>query len=636
MKKFSSLPSLNKFFFQLLLLGVILLGVVATNTAVSANEPYTVRIEGSPSEEITEQLQRISQLVILEERPPSTLIGLRRRADNDLADLLKVLHSYGYLAAQVQVQFDTSKKPLDLTITITPGELFTLDSVKILPAEGADTEGADTEGAGTEGADCNTAALDSLSAELLPFPYGKTALPAEILAAEAKMLGILADRGFPFATISKRDAVADSAKLSLNLVYFISTGPEALFGPTTITGNKQVKEELIRKKIAWCEGSRFNAQALVKTQQALEGLALFITTEISFADHVEEDNSLPLTIHVVEGKMRTIGAGISYMNDPGFKVHQVWQRFGINGAWQHRNIRGIGEKLSLETNIGWKYYDGLVRYVQPEFFRPREDLIWLAEATHDTTTGYTESYLAISGTLERKVSKSMRFSYGLMFKRLISSHFEQSDECENKGRFTLVKVPLQLHWSSATNLLDPVDGHAVALKSIPSCQVIPPHFTYWINTLAYSFYKPLRSDDSVVLAVKATAGSIWGARRRTIPAPERFYAGSDTLLRGYRYKSVSPLGRHHRPVGGLSMFVLSTELRLRPKERLGWVFFYEVGNVYEEVWPKFRGTQLQSAGIGLRYPTPIGPIRADLAFPLNRRHKIDSAFQLYFSIGQTF
>lgn len=623
MNKFASITALNKFFFVLLLLGFF------ANTAALANEPYTVRIEGSPSEAITAQLQRTSQLVILEERPPSTLIGLRRRADNDLADLLKVLHSYGYLAAQVQVQFDTSKKPLDLTIAITPGELFTLDSVKILPAEGND-------GASNNVANCQAAALEGLSAELLPFPYGKTALPAEILAAEAKMLGMLADKGFPFATISKRDAVADNTKLSLNLVYFISTGPQALFGPTTITGNKHVKEELIRKKIAWSEGARFNAQALVKTQQALEGLALFITTEISFDDHVEEDNSLPLTIHVVEGKMRTIGAGISYMNDPGFKVHQVWQRFGINGAWQHRNIRGIGEKLSIETNIGWKYYDGLVRYVQPEFFRPREDLIWLAEATHDTTTGYTESYLAVSGTLERKVSKSMRFSYGLMFKRLISSHSEPSEQSENKGRFTLVKMPLQLHWSSATNLLDPVDGQAVALKSIPSCQVIPPHFTYWINTLAYSFYKPLRSDDSVVLAVKATAGSIWGAKRRTIPAPERFYAGSDTLLRGYRYKSVSPLGRHHRPVGGLSMFVLSTELRLRPKERLGWVFFYEVGNVYKEVWPTFSGKQLQSAGIGLRYPTPIGPIRADLAFPLNRRHKIDSAFQLYFSIGQTF
>lgn len=219
-----------------------------------------------------------------------------------------------------------------------------------------------------------------------------------------------------------------------------------------------------------------------------------------------------------------------------------------------------------------------------------------------------------------------------MFKGLISSHADAGGD----GHFLLLKLPLQLHWSNAKNLLDPVKGQAVAYKLTPSYQIIKPNFTYWTNYLVYSYYMPISSDETWIAAVKGTFGTMLGAKRRTIPAPERFYAGSDSLLRGYRYKTVSPLDREHNPIGGLSMLVVSSELRYRPEKKLGYVLFYEVGNVYSSLLPNLEAEQLHSVGIGLRYPTPVGPIRADLAFPLKRRKKIDSAFQLYFSIGQTF
>lgn len=608
------------FYLALLVLALVPLRAAAAAEELSQSEEapvrlaYEVNVEGAPTEAIREQLEHISQLFILRERPPATLLGLRRRADNDLPDLLKVLHSQGYFGAQVNVLIDAKEQPIAVNIAVTAGELFTLTNI-ILKA------------------DQQTSAnlLDALDRRALGFPYQQPALPAAITAAETKMLGQLAEQGYPFARIIERNALADNITHTLQLEYLIQSGPLAFFGATSIYGLKHVKEELIRKKITWQEGEVFHAQELVKTQQALEALGLFVSVEISYADQVGEQQNLPMKIQLIEGKMRTIGAGISYMNDPGFKVHQAWQRLGVTGAWQHRNIRGIGEKLSLEATLGWKYSAGQLQFVQPEYFRPQEDLIWLAEATHDITKGYTESFLAVSATLERKVSRNLRFSYGLMFKRLLSSHSEK------EGRFTLFKIPLQLHWSNADNLLDPVRGNAISYKAIPSYQFLSPRFVYWINTLSYSFYTPLKEDHSLVLALKGTVGTILGAKRRVIPPPERFYAGSDVLLRGYRYKTVSPVNAHFKPLGGLSLAVASAELRWRPAERLGWVLFYDVGNVYRENWPQpLNYKQLQAVGVGLRYPTPIGPVRADLALPLNRRRHIDSAFQLYFSIGQSF
>ncbi len=100
--------------------------------------------------------------------------------------------------------------------------------------------------------------------------------------------------------------------------------------------------------------------------------------------------------------------------------------------------------------------------------------------------------------------------------------------------------------------------------------------------------------------------------------------------------TVSPLGKKHKPIGGKSIGVLSLEARARVTETIGVVGFYEVGNVFENSRPHRSDRLLQSVGLGLRYHTPIGPIRFDLALPLNRRRKVDGPYQAYISIGQSF
>ena len=130
-------------------------------------------------------------------------------------------------------------------------------------------------------------------------------------------------------------------------------------------------------------------------------------------------------------------------------------------------------------------------------------------------------------------------------------------------------------------------------------------------------------------------GATSGAERDEIPADIRFYAGGGGSIRGYAYKSVGP--RHeNQPLGGRSVAGLSSELRMNVTDTMGFAAFVDGGGVFESSFPDFGETFRWGAGLGLRYLTPVGPLRLDIGVPLNRREGIDNSFQVYVSLGQAF
>jgi translocation and assembly module TamA len=216
-----------------------------------------------------------------------------------------------------------------------------------------------------------------------------------------------------------------------------------------------------------------------------------------------------------------------------------------------------------------------------------------------------------------------------MYKRLLDTH------SDGNGLYNLFKIPMHVRWSNANSVLEPTEGATINFRAIPTLHFPKHPFAYCINTLTTSFYKSLTTDNSYVFASKMLLGSIWGSSRRMIPASERFYEGTENTLRGYRFMTVSPL-HHHKPIGGRSMLIFSEELRVKATETLGWALFYDLGNVYSNAFPELNQKWLQSVGWGLRYHTPVGPLRLDFAVPLNRRRHLDYRFQIYLSIGQAF
>lgn len=565
---------------------------------------YTVQIDGV-DEKTSDLLKSASRLTKLQESPPATLAALRRRAEADTPNFIKVMHSLAYFNAKIDLDIKINQKPILIQIEIDTGPRYTFKEFKILasPADNA----------------CTYPFEDLLLADL-GIKIGSRALPKSIIKAEEALLELLEEDGYPLAEVTETKVIADGEDKTVSVLFYVTTGPYSYFGATFIKGQCSVKDALFKKKIFWEEGWPYNPCLVEKTRTALESTGLFSSISITHGDEAPE-GMLPMEIHVLEGKHHSVAAGVSYSSDLGP---------GVLLEWENRNVRNVGEKLSFKANVAVRQQEGTLLYAIPDFLCRRQELLLLAELSHEETKGFIASSLSVSSIIEKQVNDNTRISYGIMLKNLKDYH------SDNNHEFKLIKFPAQLRWSDANNILDPSYGQTVGLKLVPTFQLFKHPFVYCINTFAGSIYRPLTQNHQYVFAAKASIGAILGTTRHAIPPSERFYAGSDTLLRGYKYLTVSPLNHHHKPIGGRSMMIYSLELRSRSSRSLGWVLFYDFGNVYEETVPDFTGKLLQSAGIGLRYATPVGPLRIDFAFPLNPRKHVDNRFQIYLSIGQAF
>jgi len=564
-----------------------------------------VIFKGVENQELLQLVQFASQLEKLKNSPPATLLGLKRRAEGDRANIVQALHSQAYYDAQVD--FSLSPRGSTLTVNIQPGPVYPFAAFRIRYLQ--------------QGEEISENRLPSpISLKDLNVELGAPALPETILCAEEALLHQLNLQGFAFASIKKRDAFADQKGKNVIVWLLVEIGPLTSFGPLIINGLERVKESFFYKKLRWCEGDLYDPNKVEKTQEVLEFSALFRSVNIIHAEEPIEGNLAAMEISVLEGKQRSIGCGLNYMTSLGA---------GLSGEWEDRNILGEGQKLSIRSDLWEKLQEANMSYVIPDVGRQDQNLIFLLEDRRERTKSFIENAFSLSGTIERKINEHLRLSYGGMYKRI------RSQKSDFNGVFDLFKVPLQLRWSNADSILESTTGGMVQLRVVPSLQMFKPQFIYCLNTLTVTLYQALGKDKRHVFAVKLMGGSIFGARKYEIPPPERFYAGSESTLRGYHYLTVSPLGRHQKPLGGRSLFIYSIELRNRIGKDIGCVLFYDLGNVWKEAYPHFQKGILQSAGIGIRYYTPVGPLRLDLAFPLNKR-SIDDTFEAYFSIGQSF
>ncbi len=569
-------------------------------------DAYEVQFEGHLSLDMLSTLKSASQLVQRQNSPPSTEAGLRHRAEADVEKLLQVLHSQAFYNGIIDFDYRFDLQPPFVVVKIDTGPVYPFKGFEIVPSSDDDK---------------TLLLYKSISLECLGITLGAPALPEKILNAEEALLEKLESEGYPLAMILKKDVIADQSVQGIFVKLYVDAGPEAFFGPTEIIGNCTVKEEFFINKLYWHPGKKYNPSKVERTQNAIEASGLFSSIGITHAETVDENGYLPMKIEVIEGKHRSIGAGLAYATQRGP---------GLTAEWEHRNIGGVGEKIRMDTELWYDDQEVHLLYLKPDFLRRQQDFLWLAELRHESTKGYKESSFSLSGMIERQVRENMRTSYGLMYKWL------RDTRSDVNGEYNLIKTPFQLRWSNVNSLLDPTKGYTMNLKVIPTVQFLSPQFAYCINTLTLTAYYPVTEDEQYVIASKMMFGSIWGSSRRTIPSSERFYEGSENTLRGYRYQTVSPLRECDKPIGGRSMMIYSTEFRVRATENFGWVAFYDFGNVYASIIPEINHKILQSVGFGIRYHTPVGPFRLDIAVPLNRRPKLDHRFQVYLSIGQAY
>jgi translocation and assembly module TamA len=202
--------------------------------------------------------------------------------------------------------------------------------------------------------------------------------------------------------------------------------------------------------------------------------------------------------------------------------------------------------------------------------------------------------------------------------------------------YTLLGVPTTLVWNDTEEGLDRRRGSwaEITVTPYPLARGSVDGLTT-IRADAMS-YHDLRGDQRTILALRGQVGVAFGASSADLPADLRMYAGGSGTIRGFAYQSVGPLDGSGRPLGGTTMLAGNAELRQRIGQDWGVVGFIDVGGVSggrAPDWPDRIGT---GVGLGVRYHTAIGPIRADIGFPIAGKRDGDADWQFYFGIGQAY
>lgn len=571
--------------------------------AARADVRYVTEIVGVEDQALAGRLREGSQLVALQDRLPPSEAALRRRADDDVPQLLQILHDAGYWAAMIDVRIATDVQPERVTIQVTPGPLYHLAGVRFTSPEGG-----------------TPPLLGDYAPSAFGLEIGGPARAAPVIDAQGRILAIYGERGRPFAKVTDRRVVIDDAKRTMDVTYTIDAGPEVRFGKPIIEGLHMLQPGYVERRLAWREGAIYDEREVAATRKALIDSNLFTIVQISHAAQPSADGSVPMTISLVERAPRSIGVGANYSTSLGF---------GALAFWEHRNLFGNAESLRITTQFAQSQLGLLAQFRRPDLGAKDQDLLATALLADETPIAYNSRRLMVSSGLERRFGKSytvgglLDFEHANVTAHGIAQHYQ------------LMGLPLYVRRDTTDSPLDPVHGTRASFEVTPYTSISGTDFQFVTSRLAGSAYQALTGDDRLVLAGYARIGSVFGETLNHLPADKRLYVGGGGSVRGYGYQLVGPLDSSNRPFGGRSSLEFGAELRTKITDTIGLVPFFDAGNVYSTSLPRLTARLFSGVGLGLRYYTPVGPIRLDVATPLPRRPS-DSLVQVYISLGQAF
>lgn len=533
--------------------------------------------------------------------PPKTLTELETETSSLADKTRKALAAKGYMEAIVDSHVDKQSEPPAIHISVEQGYRYTLEEIIVQWPDNPLTFIDTTKLLSKEGASLDMASIE----------------------ADAVTIYDLIDKDSCFLSLAVTPKLQlYSASHTAKVIFSIEHGPYAKFGAPMIEGNNRVKNPVITRAIAWKQGECYKQSKTETTHANLMESQLFSSIEVMPRGNPAENNEVPMYITVKERVVRSVATGMQYSTDQGF---------GVYGSWEHRNLFGEAEKLNTSLSIAQheQALKGVMRI--PAFWRDNQVLVLSSSLKNQSIDAYEALTFENSAGIERPLGKHLKGGLGVGY-----SLSQTKDALTGTNHYALLSFPGFIEYDSRNDIMDPRHGMLLRFSATPYTETIGDggQFLKLLGTGQYYL-----SSDTMALkptfATRLSLGSIYGAEGDNVPADIRYYAGGGGSVRGYTYQSLSPYFREE-PIGGSSLIEMSGELRLRFTKELGGVLFMDVGNAYDSSTLDFSEPLYVGAGTGVRYYSPIGPLRFDIAFPLNGSDIGEDGYQLYISLGQAF
>ena len=371
----------------------------------------------------------------------------------------------------------------------------------------------------------------------------------------------------------------------------------------------------------WENGGYFNREDLIAFRDKLSDTNLFNSIEVD-AGAITPDGAAPVRVTVEERKQRTIGAGVSFSTTEGP---------GGRLFLEYRNLAGRGERARAQFDASEvrQSLDIVVDKPLPRF--PGSvfaDLSFI----NDTTDAFNARSLELgAGFAKRWLDDRLETRAGLALETSsVESRLRIAPGVADERTY-LISAPVSATWDTEDDPLLLSSGERSSLF------VIPYTGTDQFTRLEFVGRSRRRfgADDRFTLAGRFRVAATAGSGLQALPVNKRVFSGGGASVRGYDFQSVGPLDADGLPIGGRSAVEAALEARAVVFGPVQAAAFADAGAAFSDSFPDLAGDYLVGAGGGVRYLSPIGPIRVDVAVPLERR-PTDRAFQFYISLGQPF
>jgi len=585
------------------------LAACAAGSGVAVAEPRA-QIRGEMPDDLRGQLERA---VGEADNPPANRFEARRRARaaRDLAEAL--LRSEGYYQSTLEDIVEGEETPVAI-VSVVPGRRF------LLTAPTVSWVAPEPEPA---------PAAEALAA--IELEAGEPGRAVDVIAGEGRAVASLVRNGYADAEATPRRVVVDHATFTVAPEYRIASGRLVLLNGVRLETRGRTNPRWVAYLAPWREGDRYDPELVAELERRLLETGVYdgVGVALSPREQTNEQGHRPVVVTLTDRPRRVQEVGVTLSTAEGY---------GLDGVWTQYNRFGRADTLRYEARIASIDSRLGARLNLPHWRRPGRTLVLSGFLLQETTEAYDRTGASLAADLRQRLGKTSWFSYGagLDAGRYYETRFDPAtNQVETFDRDLYIATARGAAYLDRSNdALDPTTGWRLTVNAQPTLVGGDDEAVFLRAESQVTAYLPLQDDGKTVAAGRLRLGSILGADETVVPSDRLFYSGGGGSVRGYEYQGVAPRLPDGRPRGGLSLFEASAELRRQIRGNLGAAVFVDAGSVGFDAAPDFSNLRY-AAGFGVRYRLPFGPIRADIAFPLDKREG-DADFQIYVSIGQAF
>jgi len=428
-----------------------------------------------------------------------------------------------------------------------------------------------------------------------------------------------------------KPAAADT----VHLVFDIEEGHPVTIRKILVAGNRVTRAGVIEKEIVVKEGAPADSSLIQETKRRLERLGIFSEVRTDEIAVGPDEENLIITVEEGERNYAGIGVGMETSDDASLALWDNPYSFRLSAEYIRSNMLGMASQLSLVGQYSKnRSTRAVVSWTQPYLFGLALQPSVLGWIERENRTDFDFDRRGGSFNLTRPLGRNLLLITTLSWSRteLLNVAIDESEIDRRLRNYATALGSVSLVWDRRDDPLNPTRGTFFSAVGQVASPVFGTESDYWKAYFKFQYFRPLipRLDFGLTTRLGLCAGFV--------AIPERFFAGGSNSFRGERFDRLGPTDDAGNPIGGLALFLVNAEMQFplfTPLRDLSGVAFFDLGNVFSEI-RDFRIGGLESAlGLGLRYRTPLGPVRLEMAWKLNAPDRRGRPL-FFFTIGNVF